>query len=160
MQNYTVSPVNNGDSCKILNFPSGVLIHNISLHPKGTGQLIRSAGCSSILVRKEYDHSLLKLKSGELRYFDSAVTASLGTVAGEEHFLKHHIKAGVTRRLGKRPRTRPSAMNPVDHPMGGRTKGGSQPVTFKGILNFNRSTKKVYHPSILYTKRQMKFKRF
>jgi len=49
-------------------------------------------------------------------------------------------------------------MNPVDHPMGGRTKGGTQPVTKKGVLNFNRSTKKRYLPGILYTKRQLKFK--
>jgi len=84
----------------------------------------------------------------------------LGTVGGEDHFLKHHLKAGVVRRLGKRPRTRPSAMNPVDHPMGGRTKGGCQPTNAKGMIMTHRSTKHFRHPTILYTKREMKFKRF
>lgn len=160
IRNLTTTPLNMGDSATLVNLPTGSLLFNIGLTHKNIGKFMRSAGCSGILVKKDFDHSLLKLKSGELRYFNSSVTATLGTVGSEDHFLKHHIKAGTVRRLGRRPRTRPSAMNPVDHPMGGRTKGGSQPVTAKGILNFNRSTKKFYHPAILYTKRQMKFKRF
>jgi len=160
IQNLTSNPKNVGDSSKLNNIPSGVLIHNISLYPKGIGQLMRSAGCSSILVRKENDHALLKLKSGELRYFNASITATLGTVGGEDHFLKHHIRAGVVRRLGKRPRTRPSAMNPVDHPMGGRTRGGCQPTNPNGMIMTHRSTKYFRHPTILYTKREMKFKRF
>jgi len=112
------------------------------------------------LVRKDYNHCLLKLKSGELRYFSSSAQATLGTVGKEDHFLKHLGKAGVTRRLGRRPRTRPSSMNPVDHPMGGRTRGGCQPMNSKGINMTNRTTKKYYHPAILFTKRQLKFKKF
>jgi len=158
--NHISKPKRFGDSSILSNIPSGSLIHNISLCPNGIGQLTRSAGCSTILVRKENGHSLLKLKSGELRYFSSSVTASLGTVGGENHFLKPYEKAGRVRRLGKRPKTRPSSMNPVDHPMGGRTRGGCQPMNAKGIITLNRPTKKYYQPAILYTKRQLKFKRF
>lgn len=153
-------PRSPGDAAPLSKFGSGILIHNIGLYPKAIGQLTRAAGCSTILVRKETDHVLLKLKSGELRYVNSSVTGSLGAVGGETHFLRDYKKAGVMRHLGHRPRTRPSAMNPVDHPMGGRTRGGFQPCNSKGIIMTNRSTKKKYHPAILFTKRQLKFKRF
>jgi len=149
-----------GDAAPLANFGSGVLVHNVGLYPKSIGQLTRAAGCFTILVRKETDHVLLKLKSGELRYMDSSVTGTLGAVACETRFLRNYKKAGVMRHLGQRPRTRPSAMNPVDHPMGGRTRGGFQPCNPKGVIMTHRSTKKRYHPAILLTKRQLKFKRF
>jgi large subunit ribosomal protein L2 len=160
IHNQCKEPTIPGDSSKLSNFPSGVLIHNISRYAQRIGQMTRSAGCSTILVRKEGDHVLLKLKSGTLQYFHNSATATLGAVAGGEHFLRNYKYAGVMRRLGKRPRTRPSAMNPVDHPMGGRTRGGSQPMNRKGIITVHRSTVKSRHPSVLYTRRQMKFRRF
>jgi len=160
IQNRAVSPSNSGDSSTLFKFSSGHLLHNISLYPNRTGQLTRSAGCSTILVRKETDHALLKLKSGELRYVNCSVTATLGAVGGETHFLRNYKYAGVMRRLGKRSRTRPSAMNPVDHPLGGRTRGGTQAMNKKGIITLNRPSVKTRHPAILYTRRQMKFRRF
>jgi len=153
-------PKSPGDAAPLSKFGSGILVHNIGLYPNTIGQLTRSAGCSTILVRKETDHVLLKLKSGELRYVNASVTGSLGAVGGETHFLRDYKKAGLMRHLGNRPRTRPSAMNPVDHPMGGRTRGGFQPCNAKGVIMTHRSTKKKYHPAILFTKRQLKFKRF
>lgn len=160
VQNCSFKPRNLGDSSALRQFASGVLLHNISLNPKGIGQLTRSAGCSTYLVIREHNTSLLKLKSGEMRYFNSSVTATLGVVGNENHFLRDLKKAGNTRLLGKRSRTRPSSMNPVDHPMGGRTRGGFQPTNAKGIITLNRPTKKIRHAGILYTKRQMKFRRF
>lgn len=157
--NYTESPSNPGDSAQLQYLTSGSLIHNISLRPMGTGKFIRSAGCSAILVRKDKFVSLLKLKSGELRYFNNFNTATLGSVGNETHFLRDLKKAGTNRYLGKRPRVRPSAMNPVDHPMGGRTKGGCQPMNPHGVINKNRSTKRYYPLSIFITKRQLKFRR-
>jgi large subunit ribosomal protein L2 len=38
-------------------------------------------------------------------------------------------KAGNKRHLGRRPIVRGIAMNPVDHPHGGRTNGGKPSVT-------------------------------
>jgi len=160
IQNLSLNPRTNGDSSYLRNIPSGSIIHNVSLYPKGLGQLTRSAGCSTILVRKEHNHALLKLKSGELRFFHTSVVATMGAVGGETHFVTNLVKAGVNRLLGKRPRTRPSAMNPVDHPMGGRTRGGWQPTNPKGLITTHRPTKNFNHPAILYTAREMKFRRF
>jgi len=139
-----------GDSTNLANFTSGILLHNIG------GKFIRSAGTSAILVRKDAGQALLKLKSGEIRYFNQDILGTSGTVSNDSHFLTHYKKAGLIRYLGKRPRTRPSAMNPVDHPMGGRTRGGSFPTNPKGILTLNRPTVKKRKSYILYTKRQLK----
>jgi large subunit ribosomal protein L2 len=151
--NKTLSPMNFGDCTSLLKYPSGRLIHNIQ------GKFTRSAGCSSILVRKDYDQALVKLKSGELRFFHTSVLASYGSIGNENYFLRTYKHAGIIRHLGRRPRTRPSSMNPVDHPMGGRTRGGCQPRNKKGIISLNRKTVKYHHPSILYTKRQLKLLR-
>lgn len=160
IRNQTAYPKMVGDSSCLKNIPGGTMIHNISLHVKGIGQLIRSAGCSAILIRKESNHALIKLKSGEIRHFPTSVTATIGVVSNEGHFLKDLKKAGASRYRGRRSRTRPSSMNPVDHPMGGRTRGGCQPMNSKGIITSNRSTKRYYHPAIIITKRYLKFRRY
>jgi large subunit ribosomal protein L2 len=151
--NGGLSPIFYGDATSIANFPSGSLIYNIA------GRFTRSAGCSTILVRQDYDQALLKLKSGELRYFNTSVVASSGTVCNENHFITDYKKAGRMRHLGFRPRTRPSSMNPVDHPMGGRTRGGCAPMNRKGVITLNRPTVFRHQHSILYTKRQLKLRR-
>jgi large subunit ribosomal protein L2 len=143
-------PNHNGDSASLAKFPSGILLHNIN------AKISRSAGCSAILIRKDHDQALIKLKSGELRFFNLSSIASMGSVCNENHFLRNLKKAGTSRYLGKRPRIRPSSMNPVDHPMGGRTRGGKQPTNKKGIITLNRSTKTHRQTSILFTKRQLK----
>jgi len=160
VKNYTRSPSRPGDSCKIRYCYPGSIIHNIGLRPFTYGSLIRSSGCSAILVRKTNTRALVKLKSRELRYFDLAVTVTLGSIGDESNFLKKLGRAGTKRHRGKRPRVRPSAMNPVDHPMGGRTRGGSQPVNRKGIISTGRPTKRYDQSNILYTKRQMKYRRY
>jgi large subunit ribosomal protein L2 len=151
--NNTESPTNFGDTTSLMKYPSGRLLHNIQ------GKFTRSAGCSTILVRKDYDQALVKLKSGELRFFHTSVLASYGSVGNENHFLRTYGHAGIIRRLGRRPRTRPSSMNPVDHPMGGRTRGGCQPKNQKGVITLSRKTVKHHHANILYTKRQLKLLR-
>ena len=99
---------------------------------------------------------LLKLKSGELRYFHFESRAVSGTVDKGRFFSRDFKKAGFTRHQGFRPRTRPSSMNPVDHPMGGRTRGGSFPKNAKGVITLNRPTVQRHTSYILYTKRQLK----
>jgi len=149
--NMSTSPLNYGDSASLANFPSGVLLHNL------TGKFVRSAGCSLILIRKDFDQALIKLKSGEIRSFHTSAVASLGIIGNENHFIEDYKHAGAIRHQGRRPRTRPSAMNPVDHPLGGRTRGGAQPCNKKGVITLNRPTVYKHHPHILYTKRQLKF---
>ncbi len=158
IKNLSEDPRHIGDSAMLSKIADGSLIHNISLSPRTNGQFIRGAGCSSILVRKEDEHVLVKLKSGELRFFHKENTGSLGVLSNEDFFVTKLKKAGANRYLGKRPRTRPSAMNPVDHPMGGRTRGGFQPTNEKGVSLTHKSTKKWYNPNILLTKRRSKFK--
>jgi large subunit ribosomal protein L2 len=148
--NFSSKPTYYGDAASLAKFSSGVLVHNIQ------GKIARAAGSSAIVVRKDHDQALLKLKSGELRFFNLSVIASLGSVGNENLFLRNYRKAGILRHLGHRPRVRPTSMNPVDHPLGGRTRGGSQPMNKKGIVTLNRPTKKHYHNSILTTKRQLK----
>jgi len=148
--NLTKTTPNLGDSSLLKNFSSGSIIYNIN------GKIARSAGCSALLIRQEDNQALLKLKSGELRFFNSVNIASLGSASNENHFLKEIEKAGRQRYLGNRPRTRPSSMNPVDHPLGGRTRGGSFPKNKKGVITLNRPTVKDQNPNILYTKRQLK----
>lgn len=159
VQNYTNTPRHAGDSAPLAYLPAGGLIHNLSLRPLGSGRLIRSSGCSAILVRRDAIVSLVKLKSGELRYFNSSNTGTLGSIGDETHFLRDHKKAGTIRYLGRRPIVRASAMNPVDHPMGGRTKGGTQPLSPQGRLLFHRSTKYHHSPYIIQTQRSLKFKK-
>jgi large subunit ribosomal protein L2 len=148
-----------GDSSKLSKFPSGILIHCVSLYPNRRSQLHVLLDVND-LIRKQHDHALLKLKSGELRFIRSSAIASWGVVGNELHFLRDLKYAGVMRHLGKRSRTRPSAMNPVDHPMGGRTRGGCTPMNSKGFILDHRSPITKHHRNILYTSRQLKFLKF
>jgi large subunit ribosomal protein L2 len=96
-----------GDSAYLQDIPSGRLIHNIN------GKYTRAAGASTILIRKDLDQALIKFKSGEIRFFHTQIRASLGLVGNENHFLRTMKYAGLIRIMGRRPRVRPSAMNPV-----------------------------------------------
>lgn len=151
--NNTKSPQNIGDSASLLNIPSGTVIHNLG------ARFTRAAGTSTMLVRKDFDQALIKLKSGELRFDNLLITATLGQLGNENWFLKIIKLAGNSRRLGRRPRNRPSARNPVDHPLGGRTKGGSQPKNIKGVITLNRATVKKRKNHIFFSKRQLKLLR-
>lgn len=159
VQNYANFPNKPGDSGRLGDIPYGSLIHGISLRPKGVGVLTRSSGCSSVLIRTDENASLVKLRSGELRLINIENTASMGSIGDDLHFLSVLGKAGSSRHIGRRPIVRAYAKNPVDHPMGGRTKGGTQSLTPQGRLLKNKSTKKYFHQSILQTKRSQKFKK-
>ena len=99
--------------------PEGTLIHNIELRPGKGGQLARSAGASVQLMAKEGRYANLKLSSGEIRLVDVNCRATVGTVGNTDHENVTLGKAGRVRWMGRRPRVRAVAMNPVDHPMGG-----------------------------------------
>ena len=158
IKNNTKKPTRYGDSAQLKFQPIGSLIYNISLNPQGSAAFTRSAGCSSLLVRRVPTAAVVKLKSGEMRLIPDTCISTLGAVSNHIHHLQHRKTAGFTRRLGRRPRNRPSARNPVDHPMGGRTKGGSQPVTPQGRLLIGKVSKRFKAINILFGYRKAKFK--
>jgi large subunit ribosomal protein L2 len=116
-----------GNTLPLSEIPLGSVIHNIELQPGRGGQMVRSAGASAQLLSREGKYALLKLNSGENRMVLGTCMATIGSVSNGDHSLEIKGKAGKSRHLGRRPRTRGVAMNPVDHPMGGgegRSSGG------------------------------------
>ncbi len=125
-----------GNALPMQNIPLGTLIHNIELRPGQGAALARSAGVFAQLTSREDKYAIIKLPSGELRKILSACRATIGVVGNSDHALEKSGKAGRSRWLGRRPRVRGVAMNPVDHPMGGgegRASGG-HPRSRKGLL--------------------------
>jgi large subunit ribosomal protein L2 len=112
--------------------PEGSVVHNVELRCGKGGQLARSAGASVQLMAKEGKYATLKLSSGEVRLVEVACRATVGVVGNSDHANISFGKAGRTRWIGRRPRVRAVAMNPVDHPMGGgegRSSGGRHPCS-------------------------------
>ena len=130
----SVSP-DTGNAMPLSNIPLGTLISCIEMRPGKGATLARSAGSYAQLMAREGKFATIKLPSGETRLVLSNCFATIGVVSNSDHQLTVSGKAGRTRWLGRRPRTRPVAMNPVDHPMGGgegRASGG-HPRSRKGI---------------------------
>ncbi len=131
------SDIKVGNALPLQNIPDGTMIHNIELYPGHGGQLVRSAGGSAQLMAKEGGYAHIRLPSGEVRLVDLRCYATIGQVGNVEHENINIGKAGRSRWLGRRPRVRAIAMNPVDHPMGGgegRSKSGKHPVSPTGVL--------------------------
>ena len=125
-----------GNALPLANIPLGTIVHNIELHPGQGGVMARSAGSYAQLTSREGRYAIVKLPSGETRMVLTACRATVGTVGNTDHALERSGKAGRSRWLGRRPRVRGVAMNPVDHPMGGgegRSSGG-HPRSRKGVL--------------------------
>ena len=109
-----------------------MVIHNIELVPGKGGQLARSAGSSVQIMARDSGFVTLKLPSGEVRMVREDCHATIGQVGNRAHEQVVSGKAGRTRWLGRRPKVRGVAMNPVDHPMGGgegKSSGGRHPTT-------------------------------
>ena len=126
------SDIRPGNAMPLVNMPLGTWVYNIEMIPGKGGQIARSAGTYAQLMAKEGRYALLRLPSGELRQFINRCQATIGQVGNLEHENQKIGKAGRNRWLGKRPKVRGVAMNPVDHPHGGgegRTSGGRHPVT-------------------------------
>ena len=121
-----------GNTLAMARIPVGTLIHNVELTPSRGGQLCRAAGAYAQLVAKEGKYALLRMPSGEVRKILAAGMATIGQVGNIQHENVALGKAGRNRWLGRRPKVRGVAMNPVDHPMGGgegRSSGGRHPVS-------------------------------
>ncbi len=125
-----------GNALPLHRIPVGTVIHNIELTPGRGGQMARSAGTYAQLVAKEGKYALLKLPSGEVRNVLSRNIASIGQVGNVNHENISLGKAGRNRWLGRRPKVRGVAMNPVDHPLGGgegKSSGGRHPCSPWGM---------------------------
>jgi large subunit ribosomal protein L2 len=121
--------VRTGNALPLREMPLGTAVHNVELKIGKGGQLARSAGASAQVVAKEGDYVTLRLRSTEVRLVHGNCLATVGEVGNAEHELASHGKAGKSRWLGKRPKVRGEVMNPVDHPHGGRTRGGRNVVS-------------------------------
>lgn len=124
-----------GNTLPLSEIPLGTLIHNIELRPEQGGKLARSAGSYAQLAARDGKYAVLKMPSGETRQILVTCSATIGVVSNSDHKLEISGKAGRSRWLGRRPRVRGVAMNPVDHPMGGgegRSSGG-HPRSRKGL---------------------------
>ncbi len=121
-----------GNAMPLGKIPLGMQIHNIELNLGRGGQMARSAGTSATVVAKEGLYVTVRLPSGEMRMVNERCYATIGVLGNKDHMNVSLGKAGRSRWLGKRPKVRGTAMNPVDHPHGGgegKTKGGRHPVT-------------------------------
>jgi large subunit ribosomal protein L2 len=121
-----------GNTLPLGEMPLGTTVHNVELKIGKGGQVCRSAGTSAQVVAKEGDYVTLRMRSTEVRLVHSRCLATIGEVGNSEHELLSLGKAGKSRWLGKRPRVRGVAKNPVDHPLGGgegKTSGGRPPVS-------------------------------
>src|SRR4051794_16005132 len=134
-----------GCALPLANIPTGTVIHNVELAPGRGGQLGRAAGAAIQLVAKESGTATLRLDSGEMRLVSAECRATVGAVGNTDHQNITVGKAGRSRHLGKRPQTRGTAMNPVDHPHGGgegSTTPGRHPVTPWGKPTLGYRTRK------------------
>ncbi|MDO4228773.1 MAG: 50S ribosomal protein L2 [Capnocytophaga sp.] len=124
-----------GNAMPLSQIPLGTVISCIELRPGQGANIARSAGTFAQLMAKDGKYATVKLPSGETRMILLTCLATIGAVSNSDHQLIVSGKAGRSRWLGRRPRTRPVVMNPVDHPMGGgegRATGG-HPRSRKGI---------------------------
>ena len=150
-----------GNSMQLAHIPVGVQIHNVELTPGRGGQLVRSAGCTAQLQAREGKYAVVLLPSGELRRIHITCRASIGRLGNTDHQNVKLGKAGRRRHLGRRPHVRGTAMNPVDHPMGGgegRTAGGRHPCSPTAVLAKGGRTRRRSHPTDAFIIRRRKKK--
>jgi large subunit ribosomal protein L2 len=137
--------IKEGNTLFLRHIPLGTFVHNVEMRPGKGGQLARSAGSYAQLVAKEGEYGHLRLPSGEVRLINLSCTATIGQVGNIDHENITVGKAGKPRWMGVRPTVRGTAMNPVDHPLGGgegRSKGGRHPCSPWGQLAKGLKTRK------------------
>ncbi|MEA2480886.1 MAG: large subunit ribosomal protein, partial [Thermoleophilaceae bacterium] len=148
-----------GNALPLRRIPTGTIVHNVELTPGRGGQMGRAAGTEVQLVAKEGERATLRLPSGEMRQVPAECRASIGAIGNSDHQNVDIGKAGRSRHKGKRPQTRGTAMNPVDHPHGGgegSTTPGRHPVTPWGVPTLGYPTRKKRKPSDRWIVRRRK----
>ena len=133
-----------GNAMPMKNMPVGTVVHNVEMKVDKGGQLARAGGTYAQLIGKDAGYALLRLSSGEQRMVRGECMASIGAVSNPDRQNIKLGKAGRSRWLGRRPKVRGVAMNPVDHPHGGgegRSSGGRHPVTPWGVSTKGKRTR-------------------
>jgi len=123
------SDIRTGNALPLSEVPLGTDVHNVEITPGKGAQMARSAGTSVEVVAKEGEYVTLRMASTEMRMVHQRCLATIGVVGNAEHELLSWGKAGKSRWKGRRPKVRGEVMNPVDHPHGGRTRGGRNVVS-------------------------------
>ena len=150
-----------GNSMKLADMPIGVEIHNLEMQPGRGGQLCRSAGSVAQLTAREGKYAVILMPSGELRRIHVECRATIGRVGNLDHQNVKLGKAGRKRHMGRRPEVRGTAMNPIDHPMGGgegRTAGGRHPCSPTAVLSKGGRTRSPKNPTDKFILRRRKKK--
>lgn len=146
-----------GNALPLLKIPLGTIVHSIELSPGMGAAIARSAGSYAQLLAREGKYATLKLPSGEMRMVLVTCFATIGSVGNGDHMNVSLGKAGRKRWLGRRPRVRGVAMNPVDHPMGGGEgkSSGGHPRSRKGLYakGYKTRNKKKYSNRLIIGKR-------
>ena len=152
------APLKIGNCLPLSKIPSGLFVHNVELVPGKGAQMVRSAGVGAQVLAKDAGMVTLKLPSGEVRMVSEKCMVTIGEVGNKSHETVKIGKAGRSRWLGRRPKVRGVAMNPVDHPMGGgegKSSGGRHPTTPWGKPTKGYKTRKKNKTSNRYiTKRR------
>ena len=152
------APLKIGNCLPLSKIPSGLFVHNVELVPGKGAQMVRSAGVGAQVLAKDAGMVTLKLPSGEVRMVGEKCMVTIGEVGNKSHETVKIGKAGRSRWLGRRPKVRGVAMNPVDHPMGGgegKSSGGRHPTTPWGKPTKGYKTRKKNKTSNRYiTKRR------
>jgi len=132
-----------GNTMPLSEMPLGTIVHNIEIQPSKGAQLARGAGTYAQLVAREGKYATLKMPSGEMRMILLTCLATVGSVSNADHMNINLGKAGRKRWLGRRPRVRGVAMNPVDHPMGGGEgkASGGHPRSRNGLYAKGKKTR-------------------
>ncbi|MEZ5979813.1 MAG: 50S ribosomal protein L2 [Planctomycetota bacterium] len=148
-----------GNAMELADIPIGLTVHNIELQPGRGAQICRSAGSAAQLTAREGDYAVILMPSGELRRVHVRCRATIGRVGNTDHQNVKLGKAGRKRHMGRRPEVRGTAMNPVDHPMGGgegRTAGGRHPCSPSGVLSKGGKTRSRSNPTNKFILRRRK----
>jgi large subunit ribosomal protein L2 len=147
-----------GNALPLSVIPLGTIVHNIEIRPGGGGSMARSAGTYAQLLARDGKYATLKMPSGEMRMVLVTCIATVGSVSNADHMNVSIGKAGRSRWLGIRPRTRGVAMNPVDHPMGGGEgkSSGGHPRSRNGLLAKGKKTrsKKKYSNRLIISRKK------
>lgn len=149
-----------GNALPLKSIPMGTFVHNIEMKVGKGGQLVRSAGGYAQLMAKEGSYATIKLPSNEVRLVPQDCYATIGQIGNIDHENVSYGKAGRTRWLGRLPKVRGVAMNPVDHPHGGgegRSKGGNHPSSPWGVPTKGYKTRRRAKSSkLIVSKRRRK----
>jgi large subunit ribosomal protein L2 len=131
-----------GNAMPVGNMPVGTIVHNVEIKIGKGGQIARSAGTYAQIVGRDQQHVILRLNSTEQRLVHGRCMATVGAVSNPDNMNTAIGKAGRQRWRGRMPHNRGITMNPVDHPHGGRTKGGGHPVSPWGFPTKGKKTRK------------------